>query len=150
MSYIDQVLQPGEQIVHRAKLHWFIYLHALATSALAAALLIAGSYLPDRIAYIPGLLVGAVAIYAWLGAWIRRSTTELAVTNRRIIIKRGWISRRTIEMNMDKVESVDVLQSLMGRIFDYGDIVVRGTGAGLEPLRTVGSPLKLRSFVTAR
>jgi len=150
MSYIDQVLQPGEQIVHRAKLHWFIYLHALATSALAVALLIAGSYLPDRIAYIPGLLVGVVAIYAWLGAWIRRSTTELAVTNRRIIIKRGWISRRTIEMNMDKVESVDVLQSLMGRIFDYGDIVVRGTGAGLEPLRTVGSPLKLRSFVTAR
>ncbi|HMK69243.1 MAG TPA: PH domain-containing protein [Stellaceae bacterium] len=150
MSYIDQVLQPGEQIVHRAKLHWFIYLHALATTALAAALLIAGNYFGDRIAYVPGVLVGIVALYAWLGAWIRRSTTELAVTNRRIIIKRGWISRRTIEMNMDKVESVDVLQSLMGRIFDYGDIVVRGTGSGLEPLRTVGSPLKLRSFVTAR
>ena len=150
MGYIDQVLQPDEQILHRAKLHWLIYMHALGSTALAAVLLVVGYQFHGGIALVPGAAVGVVAIYAWLDAWIRRSTTELAVTNRRIIIKRGFISRRTIEMNMDKVESVDVVQSVLGRVFDYGDIVVRGTGAGLEPLRTVEAPLKLRSLVTAR
>ena len=150
MGYIEQVLQPGEEILHRARLHWFVYLHALGSTVLAAALLVGGYYFHGGIAYVPAAAVGAVAVYAWIGAWVRRITTELAVTNRRIIIKRGLISRRTIEMNMDKVESVDVVQSVLGRVFDYGDIVVRGTGAGLEPLRTVEAPLKLRGFVTAR
>jgi len=66
------------------------------------------------------------------------------------VYKRGFIRRHTVEMNMDKVESVDVDQSVLGRIFDYGDIVIRGTGVGIEPLRGIDSPLAFRNAVTAR
>jgi len=150
MGYVDEVLQPGEQLLHRAKLHWLIYLHALIALAIAAALLASGIYFGGGLALIPAAAVGLIALNFWFAAWFRRSTTELAVTSRRIIVKYGWIRRRTLEMNMDKVESVDVDQSLLGRIFDFGDVIVRGTGAGLEPVRTVAAPLKFRSFVTAR
>ena len=71
------------------------------------------------------------------------------MTTSRIILKRGFIRRHTIEMNMDKVESVDVDQSLVGRLFNYGNIIVRGTGSGFEPLKMIDHPLRFRSQVTA-
>ena len=80
-------------------------------------------------------------------AWLRRLSTEIAVTDRRIILKRGLIQRHTIEINMDKVESVDVDQSILGRIFDYGTVTVHGTGAGIEPLCNVSAPIALRNAV---
>ncbi|MGE5201552.1 MAG: PH domain-containing protein [Acidobacteriota bacterium] len=150
MGYVDEVLQPGEQLLHRAYLHWLLYAPAFATAVVGVVLLVLGATYGGGIALVPGAAVGLAAVYFWLGAWIRRSTTELAVTNRRIILKRGWIRRRTVEMNMDKVESVDVEQSVLGRIFNCGNVVVRGTGAGLEPIRAVEDPLTFRSFVTAR
>lgn len=150
MGYVDEVLQPGEQLLHRAYLHWLLYAPAFATAVVGVVLLVLGATYGGGIALVPGAAVGLAAVYFWLGAWIRRSTTELAVTNRRIILKRGWIRRRTVEMNMDKVESVDVDQSILGRIFNYGDVTVRGTGASIEPLRMIGDPLHFRSRVTAR
>jgi uncharacterized membrane protein YdbT with pleckstrin-like domain len=97
------------------------------------------------------IAIGALgAIVAWFRAWLRRMTTELAVTDRRVIFKRGLVRRHTVEMNMDKVESVDVDQSVLGRIFNYGDVTVRGTGASIEPLRLIDDPLAFRSCVTAR
>jgi uncharacterized membrane protein YdbT with pleckstrin-like domain len=73
----------------------------------------------------------------------------MAATDRRIIFKRGFIRRHTIEMHLDKVESVDVDQSLLGRMFGYGDILIRGVGVGIEPLKNIGSPLEFRNHVTA-
>jgi uncharacterized membrane protein YdbT with pleckstrin-like domain len=114
---------------------------------LALAALIAGSALP---LFMPIAAVCAVAGLALLfRGWFQRWTTEIDVTDRRIVYKRGFIRRHTVEMNMDKVESVDVDQSIMGRLFDYGDIVVRGVGVGLEPLRNIEAPLEFRSHVTS-
>ena len=76
--------------------------------------------------------------------------TELAVTDRRVIFKTGFVRRRTVEMNMDKVETVDVDQSILGRILGYGTIHVLGTGSGIEHLRQVAHPLELRSAITAK
>jgi len=81
--------------------------------------------------------------------WFRRWTTEIAVTDRRVILKRGFIRRATMEMNLAKVESVDVDQTLSGRLFNYGNVTIRGTGSSFEILRTIDAPLKLRSTVTA-
>ena len=158
MSYVERVLQPGETLLHKSKLHWLIYLPVLpflAILALGLALYSAmqGSGADPNAALLPqGLLaVGAVGtIITWLRAWIRRVSTELAVTDRRVIFKRGLIRRHTVEMNMDKVESVDVDQSVLGRMFNYGDVTVRGTGASIEPLRLIDDPLAFRSCVTAR
>jgi uncharacterized membrane protein YdbT with pleckstrin-like domain len=103
---------------------------------------------------LPFLVVAAVllalAVLDGIAAALRRATTEFAVTDHRIIYKRGIIGRYTIEMARPKVESVDVQQSLAGRAFNYGTIIVRGTGGGLEPIRNVESPLRLRSAILAQ
>jgi uncharacterized membrane protein YdbT with pleckstrin-like domain len=67
--------------------------------------------------------------------------TEIAVTNRRAIYKKGLVRRQANEMNMDKVESVQINQSILGRMLDYGDVTVLGTGEGFETLRTIASQL---------
>ncbi|HEV2008990.1 MAG TPA: PH domain-containing protein, partial [Burkholderiales bacterium] len=87
------------------------------------------------------LAIGLILIVV---ALIRRLTTELVLTDRRIITKSGLISRNTVEMNLAKIESIHVNQGLLGRILDYGDVTVVGTGASLEPLRAIANPLQLR------
>jgi uncharacterized membrane protein YdbT with pleckstrin-like domain len=72
------------------------------------------------------------------------------VIDRRVIYARGFIPRHTVEVNMDKIESVDVDQSVLGRIFDYGDVTIMGTGTTHEPLRNVDRPIAFRNEVTAR
>lgn len=150
MSYVEHVLQPGENIQHVSRLHWIVYLPGLFWVIIGVAgLIVLASNQTNPIP--PGLFVTVIAVGVILifHAWFRRWTTEIAVTNRRVVYKRGFIRRHTIEMNMDKVESVDVDQSILGRLFDYGTITVHGTGAGIEPLHNIGSPLEFRNFVMA-
>jgi len=85
-----------------------------------------------------------------LGAWFTRQTTELSVTNHRVVYKTGFFRRHTVEMNMDKVETVDVDQSVLGRLLGFGSIRVLGTGQGIENLDRVAAPLQLRNAITAR
>ena len=91
----------------------------------------------------------ALAALDWLRAFLRRVSTELAVTDRRIVIKVGLIRRTTMEMNRSKVESVAVHQGIWGRLLDYGTVVVKGTGGGVEPLKNIDRPLDFRSEITA-
>lgn len=150
--YVQHVLQPGETVVFETKVHWLIYLPAL----FFFLFVIAGAAIyviePEEKIFVYGpvglgLLLG---VPSFLKAFVTRWTTEIAVTDRRVIYKRGFVRRFTIEMNMDKVESIDVNQSILGRMFDYGDVLVRGTGHGLEPLRMIQRPLAFRSAVIAR
>lgn len=151
MKYIDKVLQPGEKIVFSSTLSWAVYFPSIVLWLAALALLITGGLLQPSSVWLWSALGAAVlAAVSMLKAWFRRWTTEIDVTDRRVVYKRGFIRRHTVEINMDKVESVDVDQSLFGRLFDYGDVVIRGTGAGIEPLRGIDSPLAFRNAVTAR
>jgi uncharacterized membrane protein YdbT with pleckstrin-like domain len=153
MSYVRSVLQPGEHVRYATNLHWTIYLPGLLLLILAAVvywvghqrLTIGAGWIWDVLA----ALVLAGAAVALFSAWFRRWTTEIAVTDRRVIYKRGFVRRRTIEMHLDKVESVDVDQSILGRIFNYGDIIIRGVGVGIEPFSNVDSPIEFRNHVTA-
>jgi uncharacterized membrane protein YdbT with pleckstrin-like domain len=147
-SYVESVLAHGEQIVHRAAIsHWkfmasYLVGVLLVAASLGALIITRNDGTPtSRIMAGVALAIGVVVI---LVAVIRRRTTELVLTDRRIITKRGFISRDTVEMNLAKVESLHVDQSLLGRILNYGDVTVVGTGASLEPLRGIASPLELR------
>ena len=95
-------------------------------------------------------VVGLAALYWSAQAWFHRWTTETDVTNMRVVHKTGFIKRRTFEMALDKVESVDVNQSILGRILDYGDVTVQGIGEGKETIKTIASPLDFRNHITAR
>jgi len=154
MRYIERILQPGETVVFRGKLHWIVYVPAIILLLTALAALIAFTRIKSNPIQM-GLLFVAVACgfiggFGILKAWFDRWTTEIDVTDRRIVYKTGLIWRHTVEMNMDKVESVDVDQSLLGRLLNFGNVIIRGTGKGIEPLRTIGAPLDFRNHVTAR
>ena len=90
-------------------------------------------------------VVAIVALYWTAKAWFHRLTTETDVTNMRVVHKTGFIKRRTFEMALDKVESVDVNQSILGRILNYGDVTVLGVGEGKETIATIASPLEFRN-----
>ena len=150
MSYVKSVLQADEQVRYLTNIHWIIYLPGIALLVVAA--LVYGFALREEAGRALWITIaGVVAVLAALTlfqAWFKRFTTEIAVTNRRIIYKRGFIRRDTIEMQMDKVESVDVQQSVWGRILGYGDILIRGVGVGIEPLKNIDSPIEFRNHVT--
>ena len=152
MSYVQRVLQPGEVVRHVAGLHWVAYLPGSLALIVAIVVLV---ILPDErpvmqwIRWIVASLCAAVGLILLIRAAFDQWVTEIAVTDRRVISKRGFIRRETTEMHMDKVESVDVKQSVLGRILDYGDVEIRGVGSGFEPLRNIAAPIELLNHITA-
>lgn len=151
MAYINSVLEPGERVVYEAKLSWVGYLPGVAVLIVAVVLaVLARMFIANTTwATIIGVVVVLPSLYLIGKAWFDRWTTEMAITNRRVIFKWGFIRRHTIEMALDKVESVDVAQSIIGRIFNYGDVTVRGTGSGLQPIHGIDNPLQFRTRLTA-
>ncbi|HWF00167.1 MAG TPA: PH domain-containing protein [Caulobacteraceae bacterium] len=153
MGYVERMLGSGETVTYRAGLHWIIYGSGLAFTAVAIGVGIGAALLPDgrmhELLLIAASVILVLAIVQLLTAYARSSATEIAVTTHRIIYKSGLLSVRSVEMNRDKVESVIVDQDLLGRMLDYGTVIVRGTGAGLEPVVLVSNPLEFRRQVSA-
>ena len=149
MSYVQRVLQPGEQIRHISSIHWIVY-----WPGVAVALLVVLAYWFSDTRLLPGFwrytayALALVAVVLLVQQWFQWWVTEIAVTNRRVIYKKGLIRRKTNEMNMDKVESVQVEQSILGRMLGYGTVTILGTGEGFETLRTIASPIELRNSIT--
>jgi uncharacterized membrane protein YdbT with pleckstrin-like domain len=156
MNYVQRVLQPDETLVYSTTVHWSVYLRATLFAIVALALLIGSQFTPqDEPATATALLVaagvvGIITLWFWLKAFIDRATTEFAVTSRRVIYKDGLIRRRTFEMNLGAVESVDVTQSILGRILGFGEVRVHGVGGSWEPYPLISDPLTFRSHITAR
>ena len=152
--YIDDILQPGEKVLYSTNAHWIFYWPAIVAWIVAAVLLVLSrATITDGIVLLclaGSGVVALAALYWTVTAWFHRWTTETDVTNLRVVHKTGFIKRRTFEMSLDKVESVDVNQSILGRILNYGDVTIMGVGEGRETIRTIDSPLAFRNFITAR
>jgi uncharacterized membrane protein YdbT with pleckstrin-like domain len=153
MKYVERVLQPGERVLHAARLHWFIHLKALALLLLALVCLVLafGSSEPGIAIplWIVAGILGLLGLVSGIAASIQQATTELVLTDRRVIYKTGLLKRHTMEMNRSKIETVGVDQSILGRLLNYGTVIVRGTGGSLEPIRQISDPLTFRSHITA-
>ncbi len=152
--YIDEILQPGEKVLYSTNAHWIFYFPAILAWILAL-----GLFVLSRQTTVEGLMllclaaaavVALAALYWTVKGWFHRFTTETDVTNLRVVHKTGFIKRRTFEMALDKVESVDVNQTILGRILNYGDVTINGVGEGRETIRTIASPLAFRSSITTR
>ena len=152
MSYTQSVLQPGERIILMGRLHWITYWPSMLVIVLGAALVIVLLWFGAHGATVAwaGAALAALFVVMFVYAWFTRWITEFAITDRRVISKRGFIMRNTAEMNMDKVESVKVDQSVLGRLLGYGTVTVVGTGQGLEPIKDVASPIAFRNAITAK
>lgn len=154
MSYVQSVLQPGEEVRYQASIHWITYLHGVLWLIAAFIVWIAApeSWRGGVIVRAIEIILVVVGLFFLARAWFEWWITEIAVTNRRVIYKRGLISRTTAEMHMDKIESVQVDQSILGRLLGYGKVTIMGTGAGVESFgamdEPIAHPLQLRNHIT--
>ncbi len=152
--YIDDILQPGEKVLYSTNTHWIFFLPAIAGWIVAIAFFVLSGMVAGGTPVLLCLSMAAIsaifALYKTATAWFHRWTTETDVTNLRVVHKTGFIQRQTFEMSLDKVESVDVNQSILGRILNYGNVSIFGVGEGNKTIDTIASPLEFRNHITAR
>ena len=146
MSYIDRHLLPGELVTYRTRLHWKIFVVPVVVSLILLGLAIWALSANRRLLAIPPVAIAVILLFV---AWIRRRSSEFAVTNKRVIIKLGVVSTRSMELLLPKIEGITVTQSLAGRMFGYGEIMVTGSGGTQEPFDNIQSPLDFRQAVQA-
>lgn len=152
MSYIQENILANETILKQAEMHWSIYISAAFLTVCSLSVIVVMIAFPpnghDVERLIDSIILFLLAIGGlWLQPYIVQKTTELAVTNRRIILKKGIISRKTVELNLDKVESLTVDQGILGRIFNCGTLVVSGTGGVKATVKSIDDPLAFRKAV---
>ena len=123
-SYIDDSLVEGERVIHRARVSWWSQFGLLLLGVV--------------------LLVVVIGLGFLIAAWVNVRSTEIAITNRRIIAKFGFIKRDTVEINLEKVEALRVEQGFIARMLNYGHIFISGAGTSVAPLRNIADPLVFR------
>lgn len=147
LSYVDQHLLAGETVTYRTRLHWNVYV----LPGLAVALLL----IPLTVLALGTATqwLAALPVAAGLGVlavpYLKRRSSEFAVTNKRVIIKLGVLTTRSVELLLPKIEGITVTQTVGGRVFGYGGIVVIGTGGTQEPFNGIQNPLDFRQAVQA-
>lgn len=136
MKYIEEHLLPDEKVLYTTTLHWIIWAPAVLL------LLIALSFVKYT-----GWWIFILPILSGVNALINYLTSEFGVTNKRVMMKTGFISRKSLELLLPKVEGVQVDQGIIGRMLDYGTITVSGTGGSHTPFPNVQKPMELRRKV---
>jgi len=151
MDYVDKSLLQDEKILYRATVTRYVYLRCIIWLIIGIPFTMRvlqryGDLKPGYNAAFLGIgvFITAIGIVSLVRAFIARTTTELAVTSKRIIAKYGFFSRKTIELNHSKFESLSVNQGVLGRILNYGNITVSGTGGGKTPIKGIDDPLRFR------
>lgn len=157
MSYVEKNLAPGETVIYETRLHWIVMLGHLIVACfftLAGAFLLYYALTRPEIELRNSHLIkgGGVALFVFAAVIVlmgifRRNATEMGVTNRRVVVKTGLASRRTVEMLLNKVESIEVSESPLGRMLGYGTVMLIGTGGTPEPFDRIAQPLEFRSQV---
>ena len=145
MSYVDTIVSGNEKVLYVGRVSLLSMFPTFLLSVVLVVAGIAASLVPQ--AWFVGVALIAVGLVVAAAALIKRMSTELAVTNKRVIAKFGLVSRRTIELNLAKLESIRVDQTVAGRLFNYGSILLVGTGASLEPIPFIAAPIAFRQAV---
>lgn len=156
MSYVDDHLLPGEHVVYRAHLHWIVFRWSLLFAVLAIATAIGGQLLPASVAVdgswklvVPAGLAILALLFA-IGPYLKRASSEYAVTDKRVLVKMGLVQRESLETLLSKVEAIGVDQTLWGRMLGFGTITIVGTGGTREEFQRIAAPLEFRRQVQAQ
>ncbi|MCX7920150.1 MAG: PH domain-containing protein [bacterium] len=152
MGYIDRNLVAGEHVVFRTKLHWIIYTKSIILLILAILVYLLGMFYPivediRRFYYIIASVLIFLSVILFIPAWLKYISSEFGVTTSRVLIKVGFISRNSFELLISKIEGIGVDQSILGRILNYGTIIVSGTGGTKESFALIAKPLEFRKKV---
>jgi uncharacterized membrane protein YdbT with pleckstrin-like domain len=149
MGYVERHLLPDERVLFKTRLHWILFLRPALLVLIGAVMAVA---LYQSVPEPPWLWwIGPAIVLVGVGFglvhWVELMTSEFAVTSTRVIFKVGLVARYTTELLLTKVESISVNQTLVGRLLNYGDITVIGTGGTREVFRRVSNPIVFRNFV---
>jgi len=164
MTYVERNLIPGETLLYQTRHHWLVLLGpvvggllllapglALLVEAIAthdtSGLALGSSTISPKMLTIAGAVLLAAAIATFSYGVAKRNATEMAVTNRRVLIKTGMTSRRTLDLMLSRVESIGVEETTVGRVMGYGSVIVRGTGGTPEPFVMIAHPQEFRRAV---
>jgi uncharacterized membrane protein YdbT with pleckstrin-like domain len=139
MSYVEANLMQGEQVVYQTSLHWLMYFWPIVLAVVGLLMLLV----------FPAVGLAVLALAGLLGVvvFITVHNAEFAVTNKRVIMKTGWLNRRSLELLLSKIESIAVDQGFGGKIWGYGTIVLSGTGGSHEPFQNIDDPFEFRKQV---
>jgi uncharacterized membrane protein YdbT with pleckstrin-like domain len=124
VSYIEESLIEGERVVHTARVSWWSQFGLIVLGLV--------------------LLVVVIGLFFLIAAWINVRSTEIAITNKRVIAKFGFIKRDTVEINLDKVEALRVEQGFLARMLNYGTVFMSGAGTSVAPMKNIADPLVFR------
>jgi uncharacterized membrane protein YdbT with pleckstrin-like domain len=170
MLYVQQSLGPNEELVHIGRFHWMYTVNAfmaIVWGVVISIMIIVGAALiyqqmgwfPPEMSFleqIRGLhpairifsfIVFVLGLLSFAQMMVIKATTEIAITNTRLIYKRGLIARHVGEISVDRIEGVNVLQTILGRLFDYGRLAIRGMGVGEVILPPIENPIKFRQAI---
>jgi len=157
MSYVNDNLLPNEKVHFRAKINAVIFLPAIVAFlgvlfffvlAMTSADTGDSSSLPEGfLHFLLAIVFLLYTIRVAIRAMVIMLTTEFAVTNRRVIAKRGFIRRHTLEMFLKQIESVSVKQNVLGRLLKFGTVTVIGTGGTRERFKAITDPVKTRKII---
>ena len=148
MSYIDESLAPNERLIYRARFHWLHKVGAYIVLAVFAAMALASLTLVEGFPAIIGAsALVALGLIIFVGLMMPMWTIEIGVTSQRFIFKRGWIRRTTDELQLTSIEEVNLNQGALGRLFNYGRLVLHGTGVNDIRLPPLADPVGLRRAV---
>lgn len=146
-EYVNRLLTGNEKIVFETRLSWFEYISficAIFFGALCAGFIVSAQLMPSFLAVVLFILFAALCgVYPWL----ERKCSEYVITSRRVVVKTGIISRNVFEMRLQKIESVDLEQSILGRIFDFGTLIIHGTGDTAKRLPMLSQPVAFRHAI---
>jgi len=149
MSYLDDHLLDGERIVYRARLHWTMFLKSVIVILLGIALGIVLYLYEPGYWYIGAGLAGLGLLLA-IPPFIRYTSTEYAVTNKRLLSKVGFVERESDETLLSKIEAVAVDQGIVGRMFGFGTLTITGTGGTEEAFPRISDPLEFRRQIQSQ
>ncbi|MEM6649237.1 MAG: PH domain-containing protein [Pseudomonadota bacterium] len=156
MSYVSQTLAKGERILKSATFNWtysvssFLWgVFSILPISYLMFLIATGQDIPGQLPWVMGLsaVPAVLGLFLLIAHLIHLNTTEIVVTTFRFVYKTGLISRDTKEVSLNKIEEISLRQSILGRIFGYGNMTLRGTGVGVITLPNVDRPLKVRQII---
>lgn len=149
MSYLDDHLLDGEQIVYRARLHWTIFTTSIIVVLLGAALaIVLGIYQPAY--WYLGAALAGIGLLLAIPPAVKYLSSEFAVTNKRVLSKTGFVERESDETLLSKVEAVSIDQGILGRMLGFGTVTITGSGGTEDAFPRIAEPLEFRRQVQSQ
>jgi hypothetical protein len=146
-AYTAATLQPDERPLHQTHIHWIALSGAVIGAVLCLIVIVPIAMFASWRDFYWAWLLLVIPVGILLSAAVTVKTSELVITDRRVLIKVGFIQRHTFEMFISKIESVAVFQSMLGRLLNYGTVEIRGTGGSSESFATIAAPLPFRDAI---